>query len=286
MPNTRAHKFFIVTGLSGAGKSQALKIFEDFGFFCVDNLPLKLLPQFSRLVGQAPHLHQAALGIDIRERGFFKEFHQSLQQLSDRGIRHRILFLEASKEVLVQRFSETRHRHPLGSNLLKAIDQETRLLTNIKGLADKVVDTSNLTLGELKEWISSLLELKRAREMILSVVSFGYKHGLPMDSDILLDVRFLPNPHYVKNLRRKTGLDKPVQKFILSFPISRQFLKNTLNLLSLTLPHYVREGKSYLTIAIGCTGGRHRSVYFAQAVATALREQGLIVKEFHRDIAK
>ncbi len=280
----RGRKVFIITGISGAGKSQALKAFEDFGFFCVDNLPLALLDRFADLLLQSPHLQRVALGMDIREGRFLSGLPETLRRLKARGVDHRVLFLDASDVAVIQRFSETRHRHPLGLKVAEAVREERKRLLPIKEIADKVIDTSHLTLGELKEKLSEALGLRRAREMVLSVVSFGYKYGLPMDADIVMDVRFLPNPNYVARLRRLTGLHAGVRRHILSQPSTRRFLDDYERLIRRLLPHYVREGKSYLTIAVGCTGGRHRSVFIAHDLARRLRKSGQPVQEFHRDV--
>jgi UPF0042 nucleotide-binding protein len=278
-------RVFVISGVSGAGKSQALKVFEDFGWFCVDNLPIALLDDFARLVVKSPAMTRVALGMDVREGRLLAVLPPLLREMKSRGLDVHVLFLDATDESIVRRFSETRHRHPLGGKVAEAVKNERRLLAPIKGAADKVIDTTLLTLGELKEKISETLGLTRTREMTLQVVSFGYKNGAPIDADIVMDVRFLPNPHYLPGLRRKTGLDEPVQRYILAQPIARKFLHDWLKLINKLLPHYVKEGKSYLTIAIGCTGGRHRSVFCTRWLAQNLRSSGHPVQEFHRDIA-
>lgn len=278
-------RVFVISGVSGAGKSQALKVFEDFGWFCVDNLPVALVDDFARHVLRSPALKRVALGMDVREGRMLAALPQLLRDLKKKGLRISVLFLDASDEALVRRYSETRHRHPLGGKIIDAVKAERRLLAPIKGAADKVIDTTHLTLGELKEKISETFGHTRTREMTLQVVSFGYKHGMPIDADIVMDVRFLPNPHYRPNLRAKTGLDAPVQRYILAQPIARKFLAGWHRLILTLLPHYVREGKSYLTIAIGCTGGRHRSVFCTHWLAQQLRRSGYPVQEFHRDIS-
>lgn len=277
-------KVFIITGISGAGKSQALKCFEDFGFYCVDNLPVALLDQFSDFLAKNPDLQRAALGMDIREGRHLDNLPQVLKGLKSRGIDYRVLYLDASDDVVIQRFSETRHRHPLGMKISEAIREEHQRLLPIKEIADKVIDTTNMTLGELKEAISQTLELTRTKEMTLSIISFGYKFGIPMDADIVMDVRFLPNPNYVPNLRKQTGLNAGVQRYILGQPAARKFLDEFLRLITSLLPQYVREGKSYLTIAVGCTGGRHRSVFITRYLAKKLQGSGHPIMEFHRDI--
>ncbi len=276
-------KVFIITGVSGAGKSQALKCFEDLGFFCIDNLPLALLEQFAGLPRRSRH-RRVALGIDIREGRLLAGLPGMIKRLKSQGFMPRVIFLDAADAAVIQRFSETRHRHPLGLKIADAIAEERRRLLPIKEIADKVIDTSGMTLGELKEAVSQTLELTRTREMMLSIVSFGYKYGIPMDADIVMDVRFLPNPNYVSRLRRLNGLNAGVYRFIMAQPAARRFLQNYARLITRLLPHYVHEGKSYLTIAIGCTGGRHRSVCLTHCIASHLRGRGHPVQEFHRDI--
>ncbi|MDE2491803.1 MAG: RNase adapter RapZ [Elusimicrobia bacterium] len=278
-------RIFVITGVSGAGKSQALKVFEDFGWFCVDNLPVALIGQFAKLVQRTPSMTRVALGMDVREGKLLAALPPLLRELKTQGLRISVMFLDAADEAIVRRFSETRHRHPLGGKVAEAVRQERRLLGPLKGAADKTIDTTNLTLGELKEKISETLGLTRTREMTLQVVSFGYKNGIPLDADIVMDVRFLPNPHYAPGLRRLTGLDAKVQRYILAQPIAPRFLNGWLSLINRLLPHYVREGKSYLTIAIGCTGGRHRSVFCTHWLAQHLRSSGHPVQEFHRDVS-
>lgn len=284
MKRTTQKKIFVITGVSGAGKSQALKVFEDFGWFCVDNLPIALLDEFAAFVQKSPAMTRVALGMDVREGKVLGALPPLLRRLKEQGLDVNVLFIDAADAIVIHRFSETRHRHPLGGKIADAVRQERKLLAPIKGAADKVIDTTRLTLGELKEKISETLGLTLTREMTLQVVSFGYKHGMPIDADIVMDVRFLPNPHYLSALRKKTGLDEPVQKYILAQPVARRFLNDWHKLISTLLPHYVREGKSYLTIAIGCTGGRHRSVFCTRWLAQKLRATGHPVQEFHRDV--
>lgn len=279
-------KIFIITGMSGAGKSQALKSFEDLGFYCVDNLPISLIPSFAALIGARRYLKNVALGIDIREGRFLKDFIRTMDNLGKLGLEYKVIFLDASDEVLMQRFSETRHRHPLGKNIAAAVKEERSILCELKARANKVIDTSRLALGELKEIISGALELRHTAEMKLSVLSFGYKYGIPLDADIVMDVRFLPNPYYVPALRHKTGLDAPVGRYLSDKPGFRNFIKSYTEQIISLLPLYIKEGKSYLTIAIGCTGGRHRSVYIAREIAKKLAAGGFSVSEYHRDIRK
>lgn len=277
-------KLFIITGMSGAGKSQALKMFGDLGFYCVDNLPLALFQAFASYVKNHPELQNIALGIDVREGERLKELPAILKKTMREDFTTKVIFLDASEECLIRRFSETKHKHPLHKKLAAAIAHEHEMLKPIKVAADKVIDTTDLKLGELKEKLSELLELKKEGEMQISVVSFGFKNGIPKDTDLVMDVRFLPNPYYVKELKEKTGLDKAVQDYILSFPDSQDFADRFADLIKYLIPRYIKEGKSYLTVAMGCTGGKHRSVFMAHQLAETLRKQGLSASEFHRDI--
>jgi UPF0042 nucleotide-binding protein len=282
-PNKKG-KFFIITGISGAGKTQALKIFGDFGFYCVDNLPIALFNEFSKYLKERDDLKNIALGIDIREGERIKDLPKIMKSIEGQGFNPKLLFLDASDEVLVRRFSETKHKHPLAEQLLTAIGRERELLAPIKQNADSEIKTSNLTLGELKEKISQLLEIKSSQEMSISVVSFGYKHGLPMEADVVMDVRFLANPYYQPELKNKTGLDAEVQDYIKKSPFAVEFLEKFTDLVMYLIPKYIKEGKSYLTIAVGCSGGKHRSVFMAHSLAETLRTKKLKVSEFHRDI--
>ncbi len=277
-------RIFIITGLSGAGKSQALKIFGDFGFYCVDNLPLALFKNFTDYIKQSGEGKDIALGIDVREGGRLKDMPKILNSMVADDFVVKVIFLDASEECLIRRFSETKHRHPIHKKLAAAIAHERELMSPIRTMADKVIDTSDLKLGELKEKLSALLGLTREGDMQISVVSFGFKNGILKDSDIVMDVRFLPNPYYVPELRDKTGLDKEVQNYIMSFKETREFAVKFADLIKYLIPKYIKEGKSYLTIAMGCTGGKHRSVFMAHELAQQLVKAGLNATEFHRDI--
>ncbi|MBI4064153.1 MAG: RNase adapter RapZ [Elusimicrobia bacterium] len=279
----------IVTGVSGAGKSQALKILEDFGYFCVDNLPIFLVRNFLEMLGRpyAVPMNKVAMGLDIRARSFVDELPKVLEELRASLIRYRILYLDASVEVLLRRFSETRHRHPLSTRALHdAIKTEHSQMVKTRAIADKVIDTSSLTLGELKEAISSFLGVSDQREMNLAVVSFGFKYGLPIDADLIWDVRFLPNPNYIAKLKPLSGLNTEVQQYVLKNPKAKEFMKQFVRMLTNLIPQYIKEGKSYLTLGVGCTGGRHRSVAIAHEFAADLRHAGYSVREFHRDADK
>lgn len=277
-------RIFIITGLSGAGKSQALKILGDFGFYCVDNLPLALFKNFTDYVKQNGERKDIALGIDVREGGRLKDMPKILNSMVADDFVVKVIFLDASEECLIRRFSETKHRHPIHKKLAAAIAHERELMSPIRTMADKVIDTSDLKLGELKEKLSALLGLTHEGDMQISVVSFGFKNGILKDCDIVMDVRFLPNPYYIPELREKTGLDKEVQNYIMSFKETREFAAKFADLIKYLIPKYIKEGKSYLTIAMGCTGGKHRSVFMAHELAQQLVKAGLNATEFHRDI--
>ncbi len=278
-------EFYIVTGISGAGKSQTLKSFEDMGFFCVDNLPTTLLPKFSEIVRQSEgKLNKVALGIDVREGKFLDTFFDSLNELKHQGFKYKIIFLEANTRILVRRYSETKRRHPLGKSIVEGICEERERLTEIKAKADKIIDTSNLSPHELKEMVTTFFRPTRNKITNLSVLSFGYKYGLPPDADLVFDVRFLPNPQYDNKLHSFNGNEKRIQKYVLDNPVGKNFSRRFFSLIEFLIPWYIKEGKSYLTIAIGCTGGKHRSVVVANTLKKFLEKKRFVVKLFHRDI--
>lgn len=277
-------KFFIITGLSGAGKTQALKILGDFGFYCVDNLPFALIKDFTKYVNANPNLTKIALGIDIREGNNLHSLPNALDKIKEIGFDTKLVFLDASTSVLLRRFSETKHRHPLEDDLATAIKQEKLFLKPLRIAADEIINTSSTTLGELKEEIGKFLKVKKTQEMLISVISFGYKNGIPLESDLVMDVRFLKNPYYVTALREKTGLDKEVQDYILKSPHTKTFIKKFTDMIVYLLPKYIKEGKSYLNISVGCTGGKHRSVFMAHYLASELKKRGFDCSETHRDI--
>src|SRR3989339_70595 len=281
--NSKETQFFIITGISGAGKSQAIKCFEDLGFFCVDNLPLSLVDKFVSLgtSSRDSRFKKIVLGIDIREGEDLSNFPKIISGLS---IQPRILFMDASDEVLFRRFSETRRKHPIGKSITESIKTERAILSNIKAQASKVIDTSNMNLQELKENIADLLKVSQKEEMRITIISFGYKYGVPSDADIVMDVRFLPNPYYVEALKNHTGNDKKVKKYVMGFEDAKKFTKSFFSMIANIIPKYVKEGKSYLSIALGCTGGKHRSVVLANALGDYLGKKGFSVTLKHRDI--
>ena len=277
-------RLFIITGMSGAGKSQALKMFGDLGFYCVDNLPLALFENFISYVRLNDATRNIALGVDVREESRLRQMPDMLKKLEANDFSVKVIFLNASDECLIRRFSETKHKHPIHKKLVAAIAHERKAMAPMRQLANEIIDTSGLKLGELKEKLSSLLSLTRAGDMQIQVMSFGFKYGLPMECDIVMDVRFLPNPYYVPELNEKTGLDPEVQQYIMSFKETREFAEKYADLIQYLIPKYIKEGKSYLTIAMGCTGGKHRSVFMAHQLAAHLNKLKLSASEFHRDI--
>jgi UPF0042 nucleotide-binding protein len=284
-----ATPLIIVTGLSGSGKTLVLKTLEDLGYYCVDNLPIALMPSFADLyLKTGGEITRAALGIDSREGAALKKLPQMYRTLR-RDLAAKLLFVEARDEALLRRFSETRRPHPLGAqfSVREGIRRERRMLQVIREQADVVVDTTQYSPHDLRRVIQERFGDKATKAALsLSVVSFAYRHGVPSDADLIFDTRFLPNPHFVPAYRRRTGKDKRVAQYVFSFPQSKQFLSQVADLLKFLLPYYVREGKSYLTLGFGCTGGRHRSVAVAEAVAKRLAGQGHRVKVHHRDVAK
>jgi RNase adapter protein RapZ len=280
--------FVVITGLSGAGKSYAIKCFEDMGFFCVDNLPTTLIPTFADLVARSNQTTtRVALGVDVREGEYLTHLLDTLGELRGRGHTVEVLFLEASEEALVRRYRETRRRHPLApeGNVVEGIRAERKALSTMREVADRIVDTSTLTVHQLKDrLIEAYVAPERRTGLTISLVSFGFKHGVPFDADLVFDVRFLPNPHFVEGLRPLDGRDARVREFILEHEESRELLRRLEDFLGFVLPAYQREGKAYLTVAIGCTGGRHRSVALVEELRGFLDRLGLAASVSHRDM--
>lgn len=279
-----SNEFLIITGLSGAGRSQAADTFEDLGWFVIDNLPPALISKVAELV-QSPGSTTERVALVVGTSQYLDELTPALDQLRETNRRVRVLFLEASDEVLVRRYENTRRRHPVteGEGLLESIQREREQLDAVKSMADVVVDTSDFNVHQLRDRLLELFARDAGPGMQVSVVSFGYKHGLPLDVDLVLDCRFLPNPHWVDELRPKTGLDQAVRDYVLDQPEAKEFLARVDDLLELLLPAYVREGKSYLTLAVGCTGGNHRSVVIAEELGRILEQRGFPPTVSHRD---
>lgn len=276
----------IITGMSGAGKTVAVQSLEDLGFFCVDNLPPVLIPKFAELIEQSGgRIEKIALVIDMRGREFFETLSDAIDRLAEmESVRYQILFLDADNQVLVRRYKETRRRHPLAPEglLLEGIQAERRLLEELKGRAHVVIDTSQLKPGQLKDKISSQFT-NMDGSLRVNVMSFGFKYGVPIDADIVFDVRFLPNPHYVKELKSLTGREEEVSEYVFKWPETKQFIQKLVDMLSFTLPYYQREGKAQLVVGIGCTGGKHRSVAIAEYLG-ALFKNDYPVQVSHRDV--
>jgi UPF0042 nucleotide-binding protein len=284
----REVRVVVVTGLSGSGKSTAIKAFEDLDFFCVDNLPVVLLPEFLELREESSDdLWHIALGMDIRERRFLESYPEIFTELRQRGTNLEILFLEATDEALQRRFSQTRRKHPLVGNgtVLDRIKAERERLKDLKRMATRVIDTSNLNEHELKRMLSRLYTIYPEQETLhINVISFGFKYGVPTEADIVMDVRFLPNPFFIKKLRDLNGTQEPVIRFVLKQEQTRQFLEKFTDLVNYLLPRYREEGKNYLTIAVGCTGGKHRSVVISEQFKEQLAGLGFPVTVGHRDV--
>jgi UPF0042 nucleotide-binding protein len=278
----------ILTGLSGSGKASALKAFEDLGFYSVDNLPLELIPRFAELVAKSAEITHAAMVVDVREGSRLDRFPSILAKVR-KVLPTRVVFLEASDDALVRRFSETRRPHPLGrgETVTTSIRAERKRLDPVRNVADILLDTSRFNVHELRAHINAQFTRgvdKSDRNLTISINSFGFKNGVPSDADLVFDVRFLPNPHFIPEFRKLTGKDPKVAKYVRHFPQTREFLDKVTEMLTFLLPHYIHEGKSYLTIGIGCTGGQHRSVMIAEELKKRLGAEGYRAKSSHRDM--
>ncbi len=284
-------RFVVVTGMSGAGKNTAIKMLEDEGYYCVDNLPVRLIDKFMELLSSpGSEVSKVVLGLDMRAGKSFQYVENVLDKLKEKGYQYEILFMDASDRTIIKRYKETRRAHPLAPDgrVEDGIAQERKALQKIKQRADYVIDTSNLLNRELKEELVKIfLDNKKYNSLMVSVMSFGFKHGIPADADLVFDVRFLPNPFYVDELKHQTGNDKPVQDYVLSFPQTKEFLHKLEDMITFLIPYYVKEGKNQLVIAIGCTGGQHRSVTLANALYESLKDKGDYgLKIYHRDAPK
>jgi UPF0042 nucleotide-binding protein len=288
-PKKIFRQFVLITGLSGSGKASALKAFEDLGFYCIDNLPVNLIPRFAEVCERGGDIERAAVVADIRGGEALSQLPSVYEHLSERHPKPNLIFMEASDEALIRRFEETRRPHPLGSDLpvREGIRLERELLKPMRQLAEAVISTTRMNVHELRDFIQIRFGgLEKRRAMLISVISFGFRFGVPTDADLVFDVRFLPNPNYQPRLKSKTGRDRAVQRFMESYPQTQEFMRRITELLLFLLPHYLREGKSYLTIAVGCTGGRHRSVALAERITRNLSREGYKTRVSHRDIGK
>jgi UPF0042 nucleotide-binding protein len=283
-------RFVLITGFSGAGKSRALHNFEDLGFFAIDNLPPALIPKFAELCIQSDgKINHVALVCDIRGGELFEGLFAALDRLEEMGFGYEILFLEAAEDVLIRRYKETRRRHPLAErgSMVASIREERFLLEDIRGKADVIIDTTGLTVANLKEKINQLYaERQWEKNILITVSSFGYKYGLPLDADLVFDVRFLPNPYYVDSLRHLTGNNEAVHEYIWKWAVTHRFFQKLKDMIEFLLPHFIKEGKPQLVIAIGCTGGKHRSVSLTNELTALLAGENYQVRKEHRDINK
>jgi UPF0042 nucleotide-binding protein len=284
----RQPRLLVITGLSGSGKTHVSRALEDAGWFCVDNLPTALVPSFADLIARSAELRRSALVVDVRERGFPEAFPGVYRELKGRGsLAPSLVFLEADERTLLRRFSETRRPHPLAGQepAIEGIRAEREALGPVRKMADLILDTSRFTVHQLRDYVHERYDVRtEGRRMSVSVLSFGYKHGVPPEADLVFDARFLPNPNFVPKLRRLSGASGAVVAYLRRQPDTSAFLRRVLSLVRFVLPRHEREGRSYLTIAIGCTGGRHRSVMLANAVGAAVRKKGLPVRVSHRDL--
>ncbi|CEI71652.1 MULTISPECIES: RNase adapter RapZ [Romboutsia] len=280
-------KFVIVTGLSGSGKSETMRALEDMGFYCVDNLPPALITKFAELCYQPnSSIDKVALGIDIRGRRFFKELHESLEYLKKENYKYEMLYLDCSDRVLLNRYKMTRRNHPLSMNvsLTEGIKMEREIMEPLKEVSDSIIDTTNMKPKDLKEEISKIYSQgEENNKLTISVLSFGFKHGIPADCDLVFDVRFLPNPYYLEELRPKTGDEQDVRDYVMNSKISQEFFYKLNDMIQFLVPQYIEEGKQHLVIGIGCTGGRHRSVTIANLIYDELMKKGYRVVKKHRD---
>lgn len=282
-------RFVIVTGMSGSGKRTAMKMLEDVGFYCVDNLPVALIEKFVELIAMPnSEVNKVALGIDVRADQSFDGVCRILETLKENGYLFEILFMEASDAVLLRRYKETRRLHPLSpeGRVIEGVHKERETLTEIRQMADYIIDTSNLLTRELKVEIDNIfIHNKEYNSLIVTILSFGFKNGIPADADLVFDVRFLPNPFYIDELKHKTGNDKEVQDYVMEFPEASAFLKKLVDMLDFLIPNYVKEGKHQLVVAIGCTGGKHRSVTLANELYAKMKDHGTYgMKLYHRDV--
>ena len=284
-------RFVIVTGMSGAGKSTALKMLEDVGYYCVDNLPVLLIPKLAELT-RVPNeeINKIAVGIDIRNRHSFSEFEKTLEELTDTGFEYEILFLDSRDDVLIKRYKETRRNHPLARDgrIDQGIEKERAKLSALRKRADYILDTSNTLTRELQAELSKIfVENKEFKNIYVTILSFGFKYGIPNDADLVFDVRFLPNPYYIEHLRHQTGNDKEIQDFVMENDNAKEFLSKLEDMVRFLIPNYIFEGKHQLVVAIGCTGGKHRSVTLANELyKTLLQDENYGIKIEHRDIEK
>ena len=280
-------KTIIITGLSGAGKTQAIDCLEDIGYYCIDNMPPSLMKNFIELVETDSEVDKVAFVVDVRSRQFFEDFTQSISEFDQEGIDYRILYLEASDSVLLRRYNETRRSHPLseGGAVRTGLSREKKMLSSVRKMADNIIDTSNMKTAELWSQLRDILTSEeKEKAFSINITSFGYKYGTPMSTDMIFDARFIPNPYYVQSLRKLTGNNKKVSRYVLKHEIAQKFLEDAVDMINELAPHYMMEGKYNLSIGVGCTGGHHRSVAIANELYARLRKSGHRVTIEHRDL--
>ncbi|MBL7574739.1 UPF0042 nucleotide-binding protein [Peptoniphilus asaccharolyticus DSM 20463] len=279
-------EIFVVTGMSGSGKSGALNVFEDLGYFAMDNLPPALVPKFAEMACKSDTMNKVCVVVDVRSGEFFEDFSKSLLELRAQNINYKLLFLDAREEVLVNRYKEKRRPHPLDKSILNGIRKEAKMLEDIKTEAEYIIDTSDLSMKQFREKMLELVDLKIDEVLKISVTSFGFKNGILLDGDIIFDVRFLPNPYYIPELKKLSGQNSETKDFVLSHSVTSVFLSKCIDMLKFLIPNYIAEGKSVLSIGIGCTGGFHRSVVITNEIGVKLKELGYSVEVNHRDLVE
>lgn len=279
-------EIFVITGMSGSGKSGALNVFEDLGYFAMDNLPPALVPKFAEMACKSDTMSKVCVVVDVRSGEFFEDFSKSLLELKAQNINYKLLFLDAREEVLVNRYKEKRRPHPLDKSILNGIRKEAKMLENIRGEAEYIIDTSDLSMKQFREKMLELVDLKIDEVLKISVTSFGFKNGILLDGDLIFDVRFLPNPYYIPELKNLSGENDKTKEFVLSHSVTSGFLTKCIDMLKFLIPNYIAEGKSVLSIGIGCTGGFHRSVVMTNEIGLKLKELGYSVEVNHRDLVE
>ncbi|MDY2987037.1 MAG: RNase adapter RapZ [Peptoniphilus sp.] len=279
-------EIFVITGMSGSGKSGALNVFEDLGYFAMDNLPPALVPKFAEMACKSDTMSKVCVVVDVRSGEFFEDFSKSLLELKAQNINYKLLFLDAREEVLVNRYKEKRRPHPLDKSILNGIRKEAKMLENIRGEAEYIIDTSDLSMKQFREKMLELVDLKIDEVLKISVTSFGFKNGILLDGDLIFDVRFLPNPYYIPELKNLSGENDKTKEFVLSHSVTGGFLTKCIDMLKFLIPNYIAEGKSVLSIGIGCTGGFHRSVVMTNEIGLKLKELGYSVEVNHRDLVE
>ncbi|EFI41836.1 MULTISPECIES: RNase adapter RapZ [Peptoniphilus] len=279
-------EILVITGMSGAGKSQALNILEDLGYFAMDNLPPALIPKFAEIASVSNYVNKVCVVVDVRSGKFFQDFSSSLNQLKGLNIDYKVMFLDSSEEVIINRYKELRRRHPLNESIVKGYSLERELLKDIKSNADYIIDTSNLSTATLKKNIRDILKIDFQEELKISIASFGFKNGILLDGDLIFDVRFLPNPYYIPELKELNGNNESTKNYVMSHEVTREFIDKCVDMLRFLIPNYLKEGKSVLSIGFGCTGGFHRSVVIANEIGRRLKSLGNNVTINHRDVGK